>query len=188
MNKIKSLRIAAGMSQEELAERTGLSLRTIQRIENGETRPRGDSLRRLSQALGVTMEVLRGEETGANGREEHRGFLVLLHLSALAFLLPVPGLGIAAPLVLWLLYRDKIERVGAMGRGILKFQITWLLVKGLIYLSLIVLEFNHLRIPFGLTPVHLWLIMRILDAFNINYIVTGAIRANKLGASSLQQG
>jgi transcriptional regulator with XRE-family HTH domain len=187
MNKIKSLRTAAGMSQEELAERTGLSLRTIQRIENGETRARGDSLKRLCQALGVTMEVLRGEEAGANGLEEHRGFLVLLHLSALAFLAPVPGLGIAAPLVLWLLYRDKIEGVRVMGRRILQFQLIWLLAGGLIYLSLIVLEFNHLRIPW-LSVTHVWLIFRILDAFNINYIVTGAIRANKLGASSLQQG
>lgn len=35
--KIKSLRNRKGFSQEELAEKTGLSLRTIQRIENGET-------------------------------------------------------------------------------------------------------------------------------------------------------
>ena len=51
MTKIKDLRKRRGLSQEELAEKSGLSLRTIQRIENGETDPRGDSLRRLAAAL-----------------------------------------------------------------------------------------------------------------------------------------
>jgi transcriptional regulator with XRE-family HTH domain len=41
--RIKELRTRRGFSQEELSERTGLSLRTIQRIENGETEPRGDT-------------------------------------------------------------------------------------------------------------------------------------------------
>ena len=35
--RIKELRKQKGMSQEFLAEESGLSLRTIQRIENGET-------------------------------------------------------------------------------------------------------------------------------------------------------
>jgi transcriptional regulator with XRE-family HTH domain len=46
--KVKDLRTKQGLSQEELAEKTGLSLRTIQRIENGESIPRGDTLKRLS--------------------------------------------------------------------------------------------------------------------------------------------
>jgi transcriptional regulator with XRE-family HTH domain len=40
--RIKELRNRKGMSQEFLAEESGLSLRTIQRIENSETVPRGD--------------------------------------------------------------------------------------------------------------------------------------------------
>jgi transcriptional regulator with XRE-family HTH domain len=39
--RIKELRNRRCFSQEELSEKTGLSLRTIQRIENGETEPRG---------------------------------------------------------------------------------------------------------------------------------------------------
>jgi len=48
---IKELRNRKGMSQEFLAEESGLSLRTIQRIENSETVPRGDTLKRLAIAL-----------------------------------------------------------------------------------------------------------------------------------------
>jgi len=37
--KIRDLRIKKGMTQEELAEKTELSVRTIQRIESGEVDP-----------------------------------------------------------------------------------------------------------------------------------------------------
>lgn len=41
--KIRDLRNRKGFSQEQLSEETKLSLRTIQRIENGESIPRGDT-------------------------------------------------------------------------------------------------------------------------------------------------
>lgn len=50
-NKIKELRTRGGFSQEQLAEISGLSLRTIQRVEKGESVPRGDTLSRLAKAL-----------------------------------------------------------------------------------------------------------------------------------------
>ena len=37
--RIKNLRNRKGFSQEELSVKTGLSLRTVQRVENGETEP-----------------------------------------------------------------------------------------------------------------------------------------------------
>lgn len=56
--RIKSLRNRKGFSQEELSEKSGLSLRTIQRIENGETEPRGDSLKRLAFAFDVSSDEI----------------------------------------------------------------------------------------------------------------------------------
>ena len=56
--KIKELRTCKGLSQEELSEESGLSLRTIQRIENGETEPRGDSLKKLATSLGASPDEL----------------------------------------------------------------------------------------------------------------------------------
>jgi DNA-binding XRE family transcriptional regulator len=41
--RIKETRIDKKLSQEELSEKSGLSLRTIQRLENGESVPRGDT-------------------------------------------------------------------------------------------------------------------------------------------------
>ena len=50
---IKKLRMDKDLSQEDLSEKSGLSLRTIQRLENGESEPRGDTLRRLTDALKI---------------------------------------------------------------------------------------------------------------------------------------
>lgn len=56
--KIKDLQHRKGFSQEQLAEESKLSLRTIQWIEKGESIPRGDTLMKLTQALGVTPDDL----------------------------------------------------------------------------------------------------------------------------------
>lgn len=52
--RVKELRINNGLSQEGLAKAAGLSLRTIQRVENRETEPAGDTLKRIATALNTT--------------------------------------------------------------------------------------------------------------------------------------
>ena len=49
--KIRQQRRLTGMKQEELSKRVGVSLKTIQRWENGERSPRMDEINRLSTAL-----------------------------------------------------------------------------------------------------------------------------------------
>ena len=44
-------RLAAGLTQEALAERAGLGVRTVQGLEEGEARPREATVRCLAQAL-----------------------------------------------------------------------------------------------------------------------------------------
>jgi transcriptional regulator with XRE-family HTH domain len=56
--RVKDLRKQKGLSQEDLSKKSGLSLRTIQRVENGESEPTGETLRRISNALGLTLEEL----------------------------------------------------------------------------------------------------------------------------------
>lgn len=52
--RVKELRKEKGLSQEELAKKAGLSLRTIQRVESRETEPTGDTLKRIATALDST--------------------------------------------------------------------------------------------------------------------------------------
>ena len=102
-HRIKSLRNRKGFSQEELSKRTGLSLRTIQRIENGETEPRGDSLKRLAIAFDVSSDEIIDWTV-----QEDKGFLTSLNLSALSFIF-FPLLGILIPLIIWISKKDKIR-------------------------------------------------------------------------------
>ena len=55
---VKELRKGKGLSQEELAKISGLSLRTIQRVENGETKPAGETLKRISSVLDIAPNKL----------------------------------------------------------------------------------------------------------------------------------
>lgn len=56
--RVKELRKLNGLSQEELAKNSGLSLRTIQRVENDETIPTGETLKRMATVLNVTPNEL----------------------------------------------------------------------------------------------------------------------------------
>jgi tetratricopeptide (TPR) repeat protein/transcriptional regulator with XRE-family HTH domain len=49
---IANRRLRAGLTQEELAARTALSVRTVRNIECGATRPRTQTVRRIAQELG----------------------------------------------------------------------------------------------------------------------------------------
>ena len=51
MEIIKELRLAKGMTQQQLADESGVTLRTIQRIENGDVNPSLHSLNTLGRVL-----------------------------------------------------------------------------------------------------------------------------------------
>lgn len=51
MSILKELRIKNGMTQQQLADESGITLRTIQRIENGDVKPSIHSLKILGKVL-----------------------------------------------------------------------------------------------------------------------------------------
>ena len=56
-DKIKSARTQKGITQKELAEKTGLTERTIQRIENHEVEPSVYSLNKISEILSFDFQT-----------------------------------------------------------------------------------------------------------------------------------
>ena len=59
MTKLEELRRKAGLSQEELAEKSGVSRAVIVKIENSNTdRVLGRTIRKLAEALDVSMAEL----------------------------------------------------------------------------------------------------------------------------------
>jgi transcriptional regulator with XRE-family HTH domain len=58
VERLKELRKLRALSQDELAEAAGIGRATLSRIERGETGAHGRTLRRLAEALGVSVEEL----------------------------------------------------------------------------------------------------------------------------------
>lgn len=56
--KIKSLREKLGLSQNELAQRCGVTVRSVSAYETGRAKPRGVTLHKLAAALEVPYEHL----------------------------------------------------------------------------------------------------------------------------------
>jgi transcriptional regulator with XRE-family HTH domain len=75
--RIKETRIDKKLSQEELSEKSGLSLRTIQRLENGESVPRGDTLKRLTNALELPTNYFNNSLFENNDKGDNKNLLVV---------------------------------------------------------------------------------------------------------------
>ena len=55
---LKEIRVKHGYSQEGLAQITGVGLRTIQRIENGSSAPRIQTVQKIAEGLGMDIESI----------------------------------------------------------------------------------------------------------------------------------
>lgn len=167
--RIKEQRSRRGFSQDELAIASQLNLRTIQRIESGETEPRGDTIKRLAIAL-----QLSPDELIEWGEEEDNTTLMLLNISALSFIV-FPLLGVIIPLVLWISKKDKIKNLNITGKKLINFQISWCIFQFLLFFSGILLKILHipgnLRIIPGLSAFELLLV----TSFPIMYLFNGIL-------------
>ncbi|MFD0748699.1 DUF4870 domain-containing protein [Mucilaginibacter calamicampi] len=120
---IRELRLKKGMTQEDLAAKTDVSARTIQRIENSEVDARAYTLQSIAAALEVDFETLNSVgNTCAPQPQINKGriWLPLLHLSGLGNLL-VP------PLLIWVVKRNSVDKMREHGTAVLNFQLSILL-------------------------------------------------------------
>ena len=116
---IKELRVKKGMTQEELADKTEISARTIQRIENGEVDPRAYTLQMIAKALDVDFSIFI--ENKPDGNQEiqkvtDNNWLGLLHLSGL---IPI----ILPTVLIWNFKKDKIKGIADHYRAVISFQL-----------------------------------------------------------------
>lgn len=119
--KIKELRVLKGLTQEDLAEKTNLSVRTIQRIESGDVDPRTYTLNLLAEALGVELETFTAEKVIAHKEnlveKDDSKLLGLLHLSGI-FIMIFP------PLIVWILKKDELKGYEQHFKDIMNFQLS----------------------------------------------------------------
>jgi transcriptional regulator with XRE-family HTH domain len=127
--KIATIRKQKGLTQEEVSELAKINLRTLQRIEKGETDPRGNSLKGICDALQINIEDIIDY-----GKVEDRNYLIFLHLSVMAMAF-IPFGNIILPLILWLNKRDKIMELQKQGANILNYQILWTVISNAVLIT-----------------------------------------------------
>jgi transcriptional regulator with XRE-family HTH domain len=117
--RIKALRIEQGITQEALAEKTEVSARTIQRIENGEVIPRAYTLQMIAKALEVdysTLSPTPGNDSQAQQSPNNNVWLGLIHLSGIIpFILPT--------FLLWQRKKGSVQNITEHYRTAISFQL-----------------------------------------------------------------
>lgn len=111
-----------GFTQDELAERTTVGVRTIQRIEKGEVQPHLQTIKLIAVGLGVEVEDLIVLE---DPKEEpvNRKWMLLLHASPF-FGLIIPFANILCPIFIWINKSTDNKTYDAHGRAVINFHCT----------------------------------------------------------------
>ncbi len=135
--KIAEIRKQKGLSQESLAESAGVNLRTVQRIENNETEPRGTTLKLLCSALNVNVE-----DMFEYGQKEDKSYIRFFHLSVLSFLL-IPMGNIIIPSILWQIKKDRIISLNERAINLINFQIIWTAIYSLLIFTGLFFKIMH---------------------------------------------
>ncbi|MBX2873612.1 MAG: helix-turn-helix domain-containing protein [Saprospiraceae bacterium] len=163
-SKVRTIREELGYTQAELAEHTNLSIRTIQRVESGQSIPKGHTLQVLAQVLGVDKSELRQQEPGASPADSEENLkLKLINLATLCFL-GIPFGNLVVPFILWEKYRIY-PMVDKVGRKILNFQILWTIC------TVLMLIFSPFLQDYITAPFSLMLVLGLLAvAINLFFI------------------
>lgn len=131
MSQLLKYREKSNLTQEQLSEKSNISVRTIQRIEAGKE-IKGHTLEALSNALEISKEKLL---TNAAEQKEFNIFLIkLINLSSL-LLIALPLGSILLPLII--MYWKK--EVNPITKQIVSIQILWTILFPLIVLIVILL-------------------------------------------------
>lgn len=132
MSNLTTIRQRLNLTQEELSERSGVSIRTIQRIEAGAP-PKGYTLKMLAGALEIDEAILL-EDAGAGEVIDHR-VLKMMNLSALPFIL-FPPLNTLAPLLIMLVKKES----GPVAKKIVSIQLVGTLLAALLLVTIFILN------------------------------------------------
>lgn len=132
---VRKLRLQRGWSQDQLAQMSGLSIRTIQRIERGQN-PGLDSLKSLAAVFKVDISDLQEEQPMANETsftyEEQQALKYVRDLKgfyshALTYVLVLSGLFIlnwlTSPGYYWVMWPLLGWGVGLIAHGISVFEV-----------------------------------------------------------------
>lgn len=148
--KLKNIRESQNLTQEELSEKSGISVRTIQRIEAGQE-PKGYTLRVLAQTLEISEKELQNTSSETeisqpivhqpnNEKTEEIDFskVKLINLSSLPFVV-LPVLNIVVPVILMYVLKMKYPII----KQIISVQILWTIIAPIVFMIGIFLKLGR---------------------------------------------
>ncbi|WP_426473172.1 helix-turn-helix domain-containing protein [Chryseobacterium balustinum] len=178
MSELKKIRETKNLTQEELAEKSGISVRTIQRIEAGTT-PKGYTLKTLAESLEVsendllTSETIKEEividevifATEENNSLSNSGLIKIINLSSLPFAwLPIANF--LLPLLIMFFTKEKSPIV----KQIISLQIFLAIISPIIFMLIALLK---------LGSVSVMITMIVLVLTNVYIILRNAYEIDK---------
>ena len=174
VKSLKELRRRSSLTQEELAKASGISIRTIQRIEKGVSTGAPHTIKALAKALQVDSSELRiTNEASSALPDDYLHKVRLMNFSILSvFLLPFGNL--ILPTLIFLFNRED-DGVNSLGRKIISFQIVATPV--LFFLTVIIFMVvgrGNGAIPL---PVFIWYVLFV--SFSILIVILTSISLDK---------
>jgi transcriptional regulator with XRE-family HTH domain len=166
MSSLKTLREQQNLTQEELSKKSGVSTRTIQRIETGKE-PKGYTLRVLAKALEIEENELlhkkqEQEQTTISTPNEvaliNYSLLKIINLSSIPFTL-IPPLNIIVPLVLMITMKQKNK----LTKQLISLQILWTILAPIVFMIGIFLKLGNnftLVLMIGIVLSNVFIILR----------------------------
>jgi XRE family transcriptional regulator, regulator of sulfur utilization len=177
--RIISARKKKGLTQDELADLARVTVRTIQRIESGETVPRPFTVKSIAVALDLTFDSLNratnAQEIKLPGSRDTKDdddtvhFLKTLCLSCFTYLI-VPYIHFLIPAYLLKKRNEKNQQAISFARKLIHKQVSWVIAT--IGSLLLILFYNFAQAAYlnKKYPVnYLWpfIIMYLINAFLI---------------------
>jgi D-alanyl-D-alanine-carboxypeptidase/D-alanyl-D-alanine-endopeptidase len=115
--RISELRNERALTQQELAAKAQLNIRSIQRLESGKVKARVYTLKAIARALEVDLNDLCKMDSSIQ-KDFSRFWIVMLHLSSI---IPI----VVVALLIWVFKRDEIPGFDKHAKAVLNFQITY---------------------------------------------------------------
>lgn len=176
--KLRKLRKQKGLTQADMEEASGISIRTIQRIEKGASKPRPYTLKTLADALDVKMEqLMESNPIDSNRKEQELKILQRINLVAIIHII-LPLSNVLLPLLIWV-RKKNLPLVNKVGKKIIAFQLLWTLVTlFVIFFTPIISFLIYGQAQDGQFPLILFIYL-LLVLFNLLMIFHSTINLSK---------
>ncbi|MDH7445530.1 helix-turn-helix domain-containing protein [Aquimarina sp. 2201CG14-23] len=174
--KISAIRKSKGLSQEALAEKSNVSLSTIQRIEKGIVNPRPFTLKTLADTLELNLSELIPIDSETQHTITKKSSLKRINLSAIVFAF-IPLINLIVPSIVWRMDKN-VNSGNAIAGKIISFQLLW----SILTIVMIILSLSLSNLIIGNAGDGLYVVMIIYTLsifFNIFTIARTSSQLNR---------